>query len=240
MPSGLESLHRTLKDETRRKIICLLNEKGSLSYTDLLNLLEIKNTGKLNYHLKILNELLTKNQEGLYALSEKGKLAAGFLQELSKTKSQSQIDAPFSRGFLLVASLFTIAIVASDVALFLLGTISVGAFGEYLVTAVLGFVFLVVAERARVKRSIWRPNRQMLAAMFTVIFAGAFGGGVTLFFGGGLIMAALAQIGIHSPFPDFNSWIYTSFFIGSIGGAVVGYLIYRRSRLSNPSYYEPF
>jgi hypothetical protein len=240
MPSGLESLHKALKDEKRRKIITLLNEKGSLSYTDLMNALEIANTGKLNYHLKVLQELVTKNQDGLYILTDRGKLAAGFLQDLGKTKSPSQMDAPFPKGYLIVASLFTLAVVASDFAVFLLGSISVTEFAEYLFTAFLAFVFLVGAEKARVKRSMWRPNRQMLAAMLSIIFAGAFGGAVVLFFGGGLVMVALAQVGVHSPFPTFNSWIIASFFVGAVGGAAVGYFIFCRSRFSDPAYFEPF
>jgi hypothetical protein len=139
-----------------------------------------------------------------------------------------------------LASLFTLVVVASTFAVFLLGSISVTEFAECLFASVLGFVFLVGAEKARVKRSMWRPNRQMLAAMFSIIFAGAFGGAVVLFFGGGLAMAALAQVGLHNPFPNFNAWILASFFVGGVGGAAVGYFIFCRSRFSDPAYYEPF
>ena len=62
MNTGLSSLHKILKDETRSKIILLLNEKGSLSYTDLMNTLRIVSTGTLNYHLKVLGDLLTKDE----------------------------------------------------------------------------------------------------------------------------------------------------------------------------------
>ena len=72
MDSGLASLHKILKDETRRKIILLLNEKDSLSYTDLMDTLEIVSTGMLNYHLKVLGDLLIKNESGQYTLTEKG------------------------------------------------------------------------------------------------------------------------------------------------------------------------
>jgi predicted transcriptional regulator len=81
MNSGLASVHKILKDETRRKIVLLLNEKGSLSYTDLMDALEIVSTGTLNYHLKILGGLLTKNDNGQYMLTEKGKLASRLLLE---------------------------------------------------------------------------------------------------------------------------------------------------------------
>jgi len=77
MSSGLTSLHKILKDDTRQKIILLLNEKGSLGYTELLDATEASSTGLLNYHLKVLGDLLTltKNEAGQYLLSEKGKLA---------------------------------------------------------------------------------------------------------------------------------------------------------------------
>lgn len=64
MSSGIASLHKILKDKTRRKVILLLNEKGSLSYTDLMDELEIVSTGLLNYHLKVLCDLIAKNEEG--------------------------------------------------------------------------------------------------------------------------------------------------------------------------------
>ena len=76
-----DSLYRILKDKTRRKIILLLNEEGSLSYVDLMKVLQITNTGKMNYHLKILDDLIGKDDNGRYVLAEKGKLAARLLQE---------------------------------------------------------------------------------------------------------------------------------------------------------------
>jgi predicted transcriptional regulator len=88
MNNGLASLHKILKDETRRKIILLLNEKGSLNYTDLMNTLEIDNTGRMNYHLKILSDLITKRDNGQYALTEKGKLASRLLLEFPEDTGQ--------------------------------------------------------------------------------------------------------------------------------------------------------
>jgi hypothetical protein len=81
MNSGIDSLHKILKDETRRKIVLLLNEKQSLGYTDLMNNLGIVNTGILNYHLKVLGDLLTKDEAGQYLLTQKGKLASKLLIE---------------------------------------------------------------------------------------------------------------------------------------------------------------
>jgi DNA-binding transcriptional ArsR family regulator len=50
MTSTIDSLRKILKDEKRRKIILALNEKGSVSYTNLMESLDIVITGTLNYH----------------------------------------------------------------------------------------------------------------------------------------------------------------------------------------------
>lgn len=55
--------------------------KGPLGYTDLMNLLEITNTGKINYHLRILGDLIEKGGGGKYRLTEKGLLASQLLQK---------------------------------------------------------------------------------------------------------------------------------------------------------------
>jgi DNA-binding HxlR family transcriptional regulator len=81
MDTDFTSLHRILKDKTRQKIILLLSEKGNLTYTELMNALEDVSTGLLNYHLKVLGDLLTKNTEEKYTLTEKGKLASRLLLE---------------------------------------------------------------------------------------------------------------------------------------------------------------
>jgi len=80
--SSESSILKILKDKTRRKIIFLLEEKGSLSYTDILDSLANVSTGLLNYHLKVLDDLIAKNEVGQYILTEKGKLSLRLLSEL--------------------------------------------------------------------------------------------------------------------------------------------------------------
>jgi ArsR family transcriptional regulator, arsenate/arsenite/antimonite-responsive transcriptional repressor len=81
MGVNLNSLHKVLKDETRRKILAILSERGSASYSELMAELQIASTGRLNYHLKVLNGLISKDAEGRYVLSEKGKAAHRLLTE---------------------------------------------------------------------------------------------------------------------------------------------------------------
>jgi hypothetical protein len=89
--SNIGSLHKILKDETRRKIILLLQEKRSLSYVDLMKTLGITNTGKMNYHLKVLGNLLSKRDGDQYVLSEKGMLAYRLMQEFSEANTERQL-----------------------------------------------------------------------------------------------------------------------------------------------------
>jgi hypothetical protein len=88
MGSGIASLHKILKDETRQKIVSLLNEKGSLSYTALMDATKTSSTGQLNYHLKVLGYLITKNNAGQYLLTEKGKLASKLLLEFPEDENR--------------------------------------------------------------------------------------------------------------------------------------------------------
>jgi DNA-binding transcriptional ArsR family regulator len=74
------SLHKILSDTTRRSILELLSEKESLTYTDMMTLLQITNTGRLNYHLKVLGSLISKDEGGRYRLSEQGRQAADLLR----------------------------------------------------------------------------------------------------------------------------------------------------------------
>lgn len=89
MSQGIASLHKILKDETRQKIISLLATRGSLSYTELMEQLDVL-TGILNYHLKVLGDLLQKNNSGQYSLSDKGQVAYKVMTEFPN--NQRQLD----------------------------------------------------------------------------------------------------------------------------------------------------
>ena len=90
MSSGIALLHKILKDETRQKIVTLLNEKGCLGYTELMDATEAGSTGLLNYHLKVLDNLIAKDEGGRYLLTEKGKLALKLLAEFPDVDNQLQ------------------------------------------------------------------------------------------------------------------------------------------------------
>jgi DNA-binding transcriptional ArsR family regulator len=108
MTSTIDSLHKILKDETRRKIILDLNEKGSVGYTDLMESLGIVSTGTLNYHLKVLGNLLEKDQTEKYMLSEKGKLASRLLTEFPEQNGYTPNKARLKAIWLICSITFTL------------------------------------------------------------------------------------------------------------------------------------
>jgi hypothetical protein len=79
MSVDIDSFQKVLNHPIRRKVILTLKQSGSLSYMDLMGAVEASNTGKFNYHLKLLADLIQKNSDGKYLLTEKGQLAAQFL-----------------------------------------------------------------------------------------------------------------------------------------------------------------
>ncbi|MCL1977692.1 MAG: helix-turn-helix domain-containing protein [Candidatus Bathyarchaeota archaeon] len=106
MSSEIEALNKILKDKTRRKIILTLTDRESLSYTELMETLRIDSTGTLNYHLKVLGDLLGKTDSGQYRLSEKGKLASRFLTEFPEQDGTLKTKKVWWRRFWIVAILF--------------------------------------------------------------------------------------------------------------------------------------
>jgi len=111
------SLHKILNDATRRNILELLAEKDALSYTEIMALLQVTNTGRLNYHLKALGALISKDDQGKYHLTERGKLAANLLQTfpertpVERKTHQSGLRMVVAIGLLLIGILIITAVV---------------------------------------------------------------------------------------------------------------------------------
>ena len=104
-----ESLSEVLKNPIRRKIALFLSGKESVSYVDLMNAVEITNTGKFNYHLKALGAFIEKDEDGKYGLSEKGQLAVQFLQKFDSAKSGEPVFE--TRAFSLFAGFMWLVLV---------------------------------------------------------------------------------------------------------------------------------
>ncbi len=138
MAADLNSLHSILRDSTRRKIISLLGGREPLSYVEILNLLEIEHTGKLNYHLKQLGDLVSKGEDGKYSLTEKGRLAVQVMSSFQPAQQRKDLlTFPLSRGGL--GKLLLVAMVP----LFILSLFPLSR--DYLMATRASFVLAILA-----------------------------------------------------------------------------------------------
>lgn len=183
MNSSLTSLHKILKDETRQKIILLLNEKGSLSYTDLMDTLEVVSTGLLNYHLKVLSDLLAKNEDGKYVLTEKGKLASKLLLEFPAQSNLGKIPT-WWRKFWVAHAIFDTAYVIVNLTVYFLGYIDLATL-YWLTFGLLcgiGFGYMIAHIKKDVlsAEGLQKLNRGLY--LLLGVFVGGFGlwGGLTI------------------------------------------------------------
>ncbi|MBN2152496.1 MAG: hypothetical protein JW839_13675 [Candidatus Lokiarchaeota archaeon] len=79
MPKGLDIIN-ALNHEIRRDTLVLL-EKSPMSYSQLLEKFNIA-SGKLNYHLKLMDGLVAKDGNGHYTLTALGRNALAIMKEL--------------------------------------------------------------------------------------------------------------------------------------------------------------
>ena len=117
---------------------------------------------------------------------------------------------------------------------YITGTINFNQFLLYIITIVMGIIFIFAAERARVKRSEWSPKRQMLGAKITFIAVGALAGAIICFFGVGLLLVGINGAGVPVRLEGvmtFNAFIAISFSAGAIVGALLGLLVLQEKQI---------
>lgn len=161
MDMNWNSLHKMLRDETRRNIIAILSEKGDLNYTEIMTILNITNTGRLNYHLKVLGDLIMKDVQGRYRLSEKGSLAANMMRTFPERNITGNNSSPLLRK--VVSILLTVLgiVLAGGISVFVLFIVSmpqaVVAIGFELVLGLLLAVglFLIATGIRIYKGKMW-------------------------------------------------------------------------------------
>jgi len=69
---------RILSNPIRQRILKLILNQGSVSFTSLKEELELTD-GSLFYHIKMLNEYMQKDQQNFYQLNDKGKIVVDSL-----------------------------------------------------------------------------------------------------------------------------------------------------------------
>jgi hypothetical protein len=165
MSVNLRRLHGVLKDKTRTRILELLEQNELLGYSELQDQLGISHTGTLNYHLKVLGDLLAKDgPSGKYSLSDKGKIAASLLHKFETATSPSIKVKSLVVGMLVVGT--TVAILG-----YLAGSISL----EVLGWSILGTVTLSVALYSA--STVWEKRARLA---YPIVY-GLFFGGILFF-----------------------------------------------------------
>ena len=87
-----------LNHPIRRRIIEML-ARNSVTYTCMLEELDI-DTGKLNFHLKKLGDLIEKNEKGLYKLTDKGLRAFSIMQQVPEKIEEASAARRIAAYFL--------------------------------------------------------------------------------------------------------------------------------------------
>ena len=90
--NSTSKLLKILSHSTRRRIIKRLEEQGSLSFNDLLKLVNSKNHGELGFHLRALKGLIEQKSSDEYSLTHEGIRAAGLLDDISLTLARTRQD----------------------------------------------------------------------------------------------------------------------------------------------------
>jgi hypothetical protein len=238
MTSAIDSLHKILKDETRRKIILKVNEKGIVGYTDLMESLGIASTGTLNYHLKVIGDLLRKNDLGQYTLSEKGQLAFKVLTEFPEGPLSDQPRKWKTIIASLLALANAISLIASS-ALFFIGYIDWHFFSSQIVYSLVAFLVAFIIFKLPTSRQKYDPNRARKLTGFSFVLGGAILTSVFLFFAIGVILMTI--LGTKIPGGTLgNTFLICAFGFGPIIGGLIGYMVFKRSKYSKPSFYSPF
>jgi hypothetical protein len=229
MSSGFDSLHRILQDETRRQIVRLLHEKGSLSYTDLLNELEIESTGKLNYHLKILDELLLKGEDRHYALSEKGTLASRLLVEFPDSPVNGSQGKPKWWRTFWIGTVFVVALsLTISFTVYFLGYIDLTALKLSLISlaGAVGLSYMI----AHVTRDVLSKKTQLLLGKIAYTLLGVWLGLVASWLGGVLIFIYIGGIS-----GDWVAWLWALVMaVLSVVGGFAGYRFGKKRGFKRP------
>jgi len=236
MSSGIASLHKILKDETRSKIVLLLTDKVSLSYTELMDTLGIVSTGLLNYHLKVLGDLLTKNEEGRYELTEKGKLASRLLLEFPEENGQRG-KPKWWRRFWIEMLIFVVITLSIILAAHFLGYIDGNGVYQGIITMIpaIGVSYMI----QHVLRKVLSKKTQRIIAKTGYIAGGISLGLGTAFFGVGIIFRVLQEITgeplLHTIFWS-NWYLVFSLLIAPTIGAFLMYHFGKKRRFRTNNY----
>ncbi len=206
-----------------------------MSYTRLLEESEIYSTGLLNYHLKIIGDLLEKNNIGEYILTEKGKIASKLLEEYPKDNTGNR-RITFEPKFLIVFAVFNTINLVAVTSLYLLGLINFGFF----IATVIGFAGAITVTCIGYRygmppAKIIEKNSNML---LYIIFGAAISGFFALFGTAFISVISTSMGGPNVLRLIGRSHFHVAFYCLSLTviGASVAYLIGKQRSFSRPKW----
>ena len=88
----LDYILQALGHQVRRKVIEIIAEEGSQTYTELMRKTGVDDSGTFGFHLRRMQKLLKKNQRGEYELSELGWKAYKILKQLKGEKPVEKVE----------------------------------------------------------------------------------------------------------------------------------------------------
>lgn len=236
MSTGIETLPKILKDQTRRQAITILKERGSLTYSELMDALNIISTGTLNYHLKVLGDLLAKNNAGQYLLSDKGELAYRMLKTFP-TENDALLRKRRQKLFWTVAAVSQVVYFVSALALYYLNYIDLGRLVEYTMWFFGGVALAYLGYRMqdRVPMSGSEEEKRRLRIAYPML-----GGTIGLaagFFGPVLVSVVSFNLGGPNFLRTTDAVEAISFMMLSVAvGAVLGYYVGKRNNFTKPKW----
>jgi hypothetical protein len=233
MSSGIASLHKILKDENRQKIIGLLNEKGSLGYTELLDASETGSTGLLNYHLKVLGDFITKNEYGKYVLTDKGKVASAVLLQFP-TESNPAQKRRAQKIFWTILALGQAAVLISVITLYFVGIVDVARLTQAFIGFVTGILLAIFGYRMQITMPAPCSEKMKIRTRRAYILGGAWLGFAIAFFGVGLFLAMFFRPLLRYYWSDW--YFIFMLIIAPALGAVWGYWVGKRNNFEKPKW----
>lgn len=232
MPTELDlnSLYKVLKDETRKKVVLALHDKGSLTYSDLMATVQVDSTGRFNYHLKVLNGLISKTEDSKYVLSDKGESAYRLLNDFPEAQSFTGFSKEQFKKFSIIAGLGQVAIITTAVLLYIFGYLDI----PRAILLVVATIFTLILTYFQLRNyGTIRPGtrKEFVASRFLYTVGPACIAGFIAFFVD-IIINQIASL-LKVPSPTQGSWMLPSlalvFIVAPVIGGVFGYVYGKRT-----------
>ncbi|MCW4029063.1 MAG: ArsR family transcriptional regulator [Candidatus Bathyarchaeota archaeon] len=233
MSSDLSNLYKILKDPNRQTIIGILQAKGAVSYTELLEASESGSTGLLNYHLKVLGDLVEKNGDGQYRLSEKGKVASSVLHsfppqaELARKRRAQKI-------YWSLLAVGQIVLLASFVVVYFLGLIDVFRLVQACIACAVFLPMSYFGYKSMVNPPPFGSDRMKRRMRIVYPFGGAILAFTLAFLGVGLVLGTFARPLLRY-FWTTEYWVFMVVVAPALGAAL-GYWVGKRNGFNKPKW----